>query len=84
MIGDKIPTTIRLPAEVYEKLRSDKISHLVILIGGESKRNPDPISDFDVQNAQLTDRLLDLMKQGRLEFVPVPESGRYLLLKVVY
>ena len=56
----------------------------MILTGGESPRNPDPISDFDVQNAQLTDRLLDLMKQGRLEFVPVPESGRYLLLKVVY
>lgn len=70
--------------EVYDRFCKDEISHLVILTGGESPRNPDPISDFDVQNAQLTDRLLDLMKQGRLEFVPVPESGRYLLLKVVY
>ena len=70
--------------EVYEKLRSDKISHLVILIGGESKRNPDPISDFDAENEQLTLRLLDLLKQGKIEFVPVPESGRYRLLKVVH
>ena len=68
--------------EVYEKLCRNGISHIVILVGGESKCNPDPIPDFDAQNAQLTERLLDLLKQGKLEFVPVPESGRYLLLKV--
>ncbi|MDR0932308.1 MAG: hypothetical protein LBM70_04720 [Victivallales bacterium] len=69
---------------VYDQLRQNKIDYIAILIGGESKRNPDPISEFDNENEALTLRLLELVKIGKLQFVPVAESGRYRLLKVVY
>ena len=55
----------------------------MILVGGESPRNPDPISDFDRENEQLTLHFLELLKREKLLFVPGPESGRYRLLKVV-
>ncbi|MBS1369795.1 MAG: hypothetical protein HPZ91_07560 [Lentisphaeria bacterium] len=71
------------PERAYDELRRGKIDYIVILIGGESKCNPDPIPDFDRENEQLTLRFLELLKQGKLQFVPVPESGRYRLLKVV-
>ncbi len=71
------------PGEVSATLTRGGISHIVILTGGESRRNPDPVPDFDEQNEQLTLLLHELLKKGELENIPVPGSGRYLLLKVV-
>ncbi len=67
---------------VYEELQAAKIDYIAILLGGESKRNPDPISEFDAENEWLTLHFLELVKQEKLVFVSVPESGRYRLLKV--
>ncbi len=69
-------------APVYEELKKGKIDYILILIGGETKCNPDPVSDFDAQNERLTIHLLELIRQEKLAFVPIPESGRYRLLKV--
>lgn len=71
------------PGDVSATLTRGGISHIVILTGGESRRNPDPVPDFDEQNEQLTLLLHELLKKGELENIPVPGSGRYLLLKVV-
>ena len=70
------------PEAVYEQLNREGVNAIVILVGGESKRNPDPVSAFDAENEKLTLHLLELLKREKLAFVPVPESGRYRLLKV--
>lgn len=71
------------PEEAYGELVRGRVNYIVILVGGESPRNPDPISDFDRENEQLTLHFLELLKREKLLFVPVPGSGRYRLLKVV-
>ena len=69
-------------AEVDARLRQGGIDYVVVLTGGESKRNPDPVSDFDAENERLALHLFELVKREKLAFVPIPESGRYRLLKV--
>lgn len=80
---EKYFTPVPKTAEVVDaQLRQGGIDYIVILTGGESKRNPDQVSDFDAENERLTLHLLELLKQEKLAFVPIPESGRYRLLKV--
>ncbi len=65
--------------ELFAQLIERRINYLVI---GASPRNPDHLEAYNQLNAELTELLRTLLRQGKLELIPVPDAPNYTLLKV--
>ncbi len=70
-------------AEVQAEISRWGADYLFVAVG-VNPRNPDPLPEYDEANEQLTLRLLELVKRGRLLQEKMPDAGPYLLLKVVH
>ena len=69
----------RTADEVLQELRRRRINW--IFTGG-SLRNPDHLTAYDQINADLARLLLELLRAGKLQLVPVENSGSNALIRV--